>query len=338
MIKGILYFTGMLVVLAFTLSPITADACVPGVPCVIPLTQSDPLMEEQGPANPGPNTTGENRAISNSEACDADFMNQIYARAFLQAEREVVMNSSMIRKPDSVLEYTCFDHALELSADSIVQFFTETRTSENISVPIRGGIGNPVVPAPDTILNVYMGEDFHDNTIEPLVLSALSSYIGANFEHDFLGGASTLNNTIASTLDDIRNICAHMTGVYFTAKCEDMDENLSFFTFEELTDLYPRALPRQCSGHRITPPLIALANNAAGQYVAFDRVETFVTSSLRRAADECAPPVPTGITVTITEVEADIAGNPTDPRVTEFEDMVCPTPGCFYNPEANQCQ
>ena len=38
----------------------------------------------------------------NDASCDANFMNQIYAKGFLEAEREVVISNSLIMKPDSV--------------------------------------------------------------------------------------------------------------------------------------------------------------------------------------------------------------------------------------------
>src|SRR5437016_4882806 len=41
--------------------------------------------------------------------CDPEYMDALEARAYLEAQREVAQNQNYILKPDSVLEYTCFD-------------------------------------------------------------------------------------------------------------------------------------------------------------------------------------------------------------------------------------
>src|SRR5690349_5990742 len=41
--------------------------------------------------------------------CDPEYMDALEARAYLEAQREVAQNQNFILKPDSVLEYTCFD-------------------------------------------------------------------------------------------------------------------------------------------------------------------------------------------------------------------------------------
>ena len=68
-------------------------------------------------------------------------MNQIYAKAYLEATRETVVQSIAVRKPDSVLEYTCFDQQLALSADQAAGIFTETTRWENMDVPTSVGGG-----------------------------------------------------------------------------------------------------------------------------------------------------------------------------------------------------
>lgn len=81
-------------------TPVLAQ-CINGLPCLPKddtTTRAEP--DDASPANISKNP---------SATCDADFMNQIYARAYIEAEREVVMASVAIKKPDSVLEYTCFD-------------------------------------------------------------------------------------------------------------------------------------------------------------------------------------------------------------------------------------
>lgn len=79
--------------------PSFAKDCIPGLPCV--------------GYEAGDETTAHR---STSRACDADFMNQITAKATLEAQREMMVNQSHIVKPDSVLEYSCFNEQALKSA------------------------------------------------------------------------------------------------------------------------------------------------------------------------------------------------------------------------------
>ncbi len=78
-----------------------AKGCLAGVPCVSGFNdKSDIKLSKSG-----------------SAACDANFMNQIQARAFLEAEREVIIADVVIRKADSILDLSCFDDLAGLLAD-----------------------------------------------------------------------------------------------------------------------------------------------------------------------------------------------------------------------------
>ena len=116
-----------------------AAACVDGLPCDTPQTPAEL-------ANP---TAGPNADKSTSDACDANFMNQIYAKAFLEAEREVVVANTSILKPDSVLEYTCLDQLVTPVAEDAGPIFSESDrwSTDNIDV-----IGDNVT------IDVFMGQ------------------------------------------------------------------------------------------------------------------------------------------------------------------------------------
>src|ERR1044072_4359830 len=49
------------------------------------------------------------RVQAASTPCDPEYMDALEARAYLEAQREVAQNQNYILKPDSVLQYTCFD-------------------------------------------------------------------------------------------------------------------------------------------------------------------------------------------------------------------------------------
>ncbi len=134
------HMLGMLSFLAAFIFTTHAYAqCPPGIPCTAKLP----------PPNANPPPPPANAAKSDSQACDADFMNQIYARAFLEAEREVVINQTVFRKPDSVLEYTCFDQFVSITANEAGPLFTETTAFKDRKVDIsaKGANSAGLLPA-----------------------------------------------------------------------------------------------------------------------------------------------------------------------------------------------
>ncbi len=332
-------------------APAPAQECLPGLPCVVPMTPSDDYLQidTDTPGNnaEGPNVGGTNVAKldtatnpTGSRACDADFMNQITARAFLESEREVVMGNTILRKPDSVLEYTCFDQQAAVAYGPVAALFSDSEYFADMDVPINGGLGEIFTTAMDDIeIDVALGTEYHDTTIETLVLTALGGYIDTNFYHAFLGGAGIDNSGIGAG----DGVCPVMFEVYYSAQCNNMDRNMSFLTFEELARLDdPRVYPRICpQKHGITAELVALAeqrlvngapavqvdradNNEAGEPLG-----SFLALMNRQLPASCAsPPIPTGVTVILEEFESDINGNSQLIGREEFPDAICPNPSC----------
>ncbi len=107
---------------------ISYAACSPGIPCTgyniydnnSASVDAAYSGSKTGAPAPYTNTTG-----ATTSACDGNFMNQIYARAFLEGSREVIMSEQLIHKPDSVLEYTCFDQFVNIAAHNAGTAFSE---------------------------------------------------------------------------------------------------------------------------------------------------------------------------------------------------------------------
>ena len=336
-------------------------ACVAGQPCVTPLTpDTDPFDRIIDPNQPG---TPNNPKLDIGDpyvACDADFMNQIYAKAFIEAERETVINNSIILKPDSVLEYSCYDQIAAAVATAAGPLFSELDWPYNsVPNPNSGNIS----------ISVNMGATHLDGSIERLVLESLDTYANNSpngaFFHDFLGGAATGdNNTFSTTVGGVGGVCDFMYNVYHIAKCDDFALNAPFITFEDfggtgilnLLTTDPRTLPPapfpQCpAGHRITADLINLAKNydpgnphQVWPYAAFDNpVDTHLDLILSprpasggRPAIVCEDPIPTGVMVNYVEYGQDLAGNQvivTPPY--QYQDKVCPNPGCYFDNNNN---
>jgi len=308
--KAIYVFASVVsVAMLVTFAPMIAHAapCLPGLPCVTPPTPAQLLTPSSGP---NASKSGE------SEACDANFMNQIYARAFLESEREVVINNAIILKPDSVLEYSCFDHYAARSATNAGPIFSETNTPTSL-----------------------------DNIINVLVLQSLVEYANENFAHDFLGGAASGdNNSLSSSVAGISGLCDFMFAAYNIAKCDDFALNAPFMSFETIFSLPalistdPRTMPVSCpSNHRIMSDILATAKNETWTYSSFDIIDTLLPRMRAGTTTTCesSVPIPTGVMVLFEKKDIDPAGNPIDVESYSYQDKVCTNPGCYFDHGAN---
>jgi hypothetical protein len=296
----------------FTLPTPALAGCAPGIPCIVNKTV------------PNPNT-GPNAPKSNSTSCDADFMNQIYSRAYMEGQRQNLLNEAIIRKPDSVLEYSCFDSYALDAAPIIGRIFSESTRWNNISVPINGDMYGTTFG--NVNININMGVRLQTH-IQDLVVTATTSYIGSNFGHSFLGGQSSDDFSASETLP-----CDNMNSVWNEARCDDIGPDDQFWTFQGLISLDPRILPAACTGGtKITQQQIDLSRNenARFQYVEFDQ-DTPTYKDRLNFTSPCLPPIPTGLTLTFTRKSVSIFGNVTILDRTAYPDMICPNPSCYYN-------
>ena len=328
-------WSGLLVIL-FTACIANSAAyaqCLDGLPCVNGYTPNDPYNQ---PIDP--NTSGPNAEKTDGNMCDADFMNQIYARAWLEAERENIMAQLIISKPDSVLEYSCFEQFKNATAAIAGPLFSESNHWWDKSIPIDGhiGDGNPTWEHyPDVTVNVHMCEgnvpcDKLDKSIELLVLQALKKYVDTEFFHDYIGGFATgFNNDITGQISGNYYLCDFVFLMHDWAKCTDMNVYDHFYTFETLVSLDPRLFPKQCEGTAITWSEISIANNQGFSYVAFDRM----TDNYFEQMDigTCGDPVPTGVRVREKAVDF-VGGQGVTATWDEYDEHVCTNPGCTYTP------
>ena len=246
--------------------------------------------------------------------CDPNYYSSLKARAWLEAQREVTQNQNLIYKPDSVLEYTCFDRYLNVLAGNAQNLFSES-----------GRWGN-IMPA-----------DSMDKALQSVVGAAIQQYITANFEsaggsnsYDLLGGRlSILGGTYKNTDHNPANVaggsygCNIMNQVWMAAKCMDSIPNETadkdgFFTFAEYqASPDKRFLPRQCP---------AMANNRWQNEINTASVpaNTPWTEDPVVIPKACEiPPMRTGLVV----------GRDTDPKV--YHESVCLCPGFYFRPNGH---
>lgn len=277
------------------------------------------------------------RPIDISPACDPEFYDVLAARSWLEGQREVEVAERLILKPDSVLEYSCFDDRMaELAAGANLMF------SDNVSAPgplftshgtgaSRPDImGPPPVSQPDIPIgdpgpnppgtpSVLLSSQL-DNSLSQTVRTPYFAYAGINFGHVYAGGTYSAIPPPAAS-------CNAMNAVWLFLKCQDFDIN-QFRTLLELSLVDPRDMPLPCNdpnrGTNWADNLAAAFPNP-GTDGAVDAIEPEQAKFDARVGGSCSEdPIETGLTVTI--------GGST------FNDAVCPTPGCYFDGSGGSCQ
>lgn len=158
------------------------------------------------------------------QPCDAQYWRQLSARGWLEAEREIMQNQNLIFKPDSVLEYVCFDQFASKAAWAGGDIFTHTDY-----------FGKKIITRELNPGALQLG-------ITEVVSSALNKYYADNFNHTFLGGragfmdAEITDSNFKPATDKQNYACQTMSKVWKAAKCANFVDNSSF---ESTDGFYP---------------------------------------------------------------------------------------------------
>lgn len=239
--------------------------------------------------------------------CDDMYYESLSARAWLEAQREITQNQNLILKPDSVLEYTCFDLFLRELAQHAENMLSETH-----------------------LFNQPLSPTSMDEALDALIGTSLTAYINANFEqpgYDLLGGhpAGTGIDHTPSAITGGAYSCDIMARVWQAAKCINFITNPledGFYTFQEYANSEDkRYLIQRCPSvaSLYTANLNAALNSPPWTD---DPAQTYLD---RIDPSRCtlSTPIPTGVTVTRPVL------NP-----TTYEEHICLPPGCRYVPVA----
>ncbi len=156
-------------------------------------------------------------------SCNPTYYESLKSRAWLEAQRRTRQAQNYIRKPDSVLDYSCFPILNNIAALETEQIFSEYHAGHCF---------------PDSL----------DCSLDRLVIDALEPYLQSNFNHTFIGGRTNVDR---DTYDaDNVTMCTVMKDVWQLAKCQNFmpkaDED-GFLTFEEYVSTDPRQLPEPCA-------------------------------------------------------------------------------------------
>lgn len=268
------------------------------------------------------------------QPCDSAFWTQMTARAWQEAEREIMQNQNLIFKPDSVLDYTCFDQFANIAAAQGGEIFTHTNY-----------FGEQIIQRSQN--------ESTNNAISAVVSFPVRSYKNSQFPHTFLGGrtpnlgSSTTNHTPTSPAggNSATYNCSNMSRIWQTAKCANFIDNEAFSqidgffpfkriagfnggndvqSYEEIEDT--RAYPSSCNTNLQSTGILSwqtsnlLAENRSEINYQFQSPlgEIFKEVNDRIEPGNCeALGIRTGVQI-ITKDGA------------EGQDGVCTNPGCTY--------
>ncbi len=240
-------------------------------------------------------------------SCDPSYMESLEARATLEAQREITQNQNLILKPDSVLEYTCFDSHLDQVAQSSQDLFSESTRW-----------GDPPTAIIDDLVDIAQSYRTYDE---------------ANFNHGYLGGRmDDANVTPPNTVTAGTYNCNVMQDVWQTAKCMDFIQNEDtdgFFTFDEYEQDAEdkRRLPQQCEKlFNQYQEMLDIATDDPEQTPWLeDQLVTYFELFNPEAENSCGDDnskLKTGLLINAT-----LGENNNDDQ----DEYICLVPGCYYD-------
>lgn len=284
-----------------------------------------------------------------SASCDVEFADVLEARATLEAMRELEIAQTLILKPDSVLEYSCFhERNNDLDAVANIMFSDNVASTDLFNNPVLEfnpsgpwaaflpTINTTTVTAPNNTGNAGLIVGPHPppfpigalhisrlgNLIGLVVSASLFEFVYANFGHEYAGG---------TYVGPVSTVCNPMNFVWEFVKCTNFNRDL-FLTFAQLEAFDPRVSPLPCNDSarqaRWTNALteaypapgaaggvaiaaLGIAGAANNVYQHTNGIFNVNCSGIR--------PIATGVRV--------YTGSP---RADAHTDRVCPAPGCYY--------
>lgn len=246
-----------------------------------------------------------------SPTCDANIMIAMETRAWLEAQREITQNQNLIAKPDSVMEYTCFDQFLNVLAQQAENMF-----SENLTV---------WSDTPGLVSTNDM-----DNALNQLIGTSMNAYITNNFYHSFLGSRGSDDYT-PSAISGAAYTCDRMNAVWMNAKCLNFATfpEDGFLTFSQHATTDPRRFPLDADGDpqncAADPKWTPYIDATFGNPVWKSSFDTTVSTAYTTAADYTDPSSCAASRTIATGLVVYEVGQ-------KYADAVCVNPGCFYVP------
>jgi len=243
------------------------------------------------------------------ETCDTEYYDVLSSRSYLEGKREMEAAQRIIIKPDSVLEYSCFND-MRIEAGALAGRFSDYGLVTGVRPPEFDGTDPPTRVYPNSL------DDALADTIQTSLVGFLDS-----FWHIYGGGTFAMApNPLAG--------CNPMNVVWHASKC--LNFNRSWWVrFEDFATRDIRVFPVPCDDtDRTTDITDALDEAFPPPADPVDLGSMNIYTGYVDIITECgeSEPILTGITFELTEIDA--SGNRI---VTPVDDAACVVPGCNYD-------
>lgn len=194
-----------------------------------PISPPDPDV----PGTPGGASNLVPKPTSGKEAeefsgCASDTWTAMVNQAVMETRREDILNKRFIVKPDTVLDYACFNFHLKKTADEAGPIFSETKHWANLKVDL---IGKTV------FVRRELGSKSLDGALMDIVQSVSTDYRRGQFNNPHLAGSTPVGTPSGGKNCDVMN------KVWKAAKCKNFDAVDVFYTFDDLRTKEPREFP-----------------------------------------------------------------------------------------------
>jgi hypothetical protein len=331
---------------ALSLTPNTANAQLDeSLPIATPLSSTGGQRDSNITTSDGltgGNAAGGGSATIADQTCDSQVWRTMEARARMETEREIMQNQNLIFKPDSILNYVCFDKFAGHASEHVGVLFTHTTYWNGQEIIKWGDQGK------------YKGMD---KAMQAVVIDSMKTYVQSNFNHEYLGGRGPeIGLSGKPPVSDITGKggtygCSEMSKVWAAAKCmnflhtNNFANNDGFYPFLNLraqaggesvagyeTKKDVRKFPTACTGEPFNGTtwmqIYRKSRNENGfgdpnDSYKYGEPNNRIFTKVREKVDpgRCAnPAIKTGVK---------IIKSPGSTSTTE--DGVCTNPGCTYS-------
>lgn len=183
-------------------------------------------------------------------ACDVDVFTLLRAKGAFEAQEDVIYSEMAIHKPDSVLEYSCFNQFMNHTATPGAAIFSETDAFSGPMGGLLGAIlgvtGRPVPYRLGRInipmfLNTRLAPASMDIALGGTVMTTMGYYLNFQFPHNLGGGTTEVTNSIEGLIGNQGYNCDIMQTIWTASKCQNFSDTTymdtekgPFFQFEEM--------------------------------------------------------------------------------------------------------
>ncbi len=245
-----------------------------------------------------------------ASSCDPEFFESLEARAYLEAQREIIQNQNLILKPDSVLEYSCFD--------------------DHLDAAVRAISSSPGMFSDDSSTYSTSGADI-DGALDSIA-SLNDSYDTSNFNYKYLADRHSAGYDTRNSASSATYTCDQMSKAWQEAKCMDfIDESAhdGFYTFdyyESESDDLRRKPTAACTKIAFDDEM----QKAVGTTTAWEEDDVVTYFEMFDRGGSTCDGTPHSSSITTGLVVHNNQGD-----TPYFEEHICLVPGCYWQPDSN---